>query len=181
MKELLFKEITDELRLGTSEKGHPFRFFSLGTMGLDGTIGLRTVVLRNVSNSLQLTFYTDSRSPKITEIQKNNTVSALFYHSSKMIQLRIEGKAHIEKDDSVLKKKWKAIPNVAQKDYNTNQPPGSNIPNSEEIQYLTEKNHFCMVHIIPNRIDFLKLGQPFHTRIEFSREGKEWKGNYLVP
>nr|WP_299066741.1 pyridoxamine 5'-phosphate oxidase family protein [uncultured Allomuricauda sp.] len=181
MKDHLFKEIANELQLGMSEKNHPFRFFSLGTMGLDGTIGLRTVVLRNVFNSLQLTFYTDSRSPKITEIQKNNTVSALFYHPSRMIQLRIEGKAHIEKDDSVLKKQWKAIPNAAQKDYNTVNPPGNPISGLKEIHYLNEENHFCMVHIIPNRIDFLKLGQPFHTRVQFSLEKKEWKGNYLVP
>lgn len=181
MMDVFFQEIKAELEFGVSEKGHPFRLFSLASMGKDQAIGLRTVVLRKVSSGLRLTFYTDARSPKIEELQKNNSVSALFYDPTKMIQLRIEGNAHIEKDNAVLKKHWETIPDGGEKDYNTNKPPGDKISGFQEIQYLNGKNHFCIVHIIPSRLDFLKLGRENHTRVQFSLLNNKWKGEFLVP
>ncbi|MEO9510660.1 MAG: pyridoxamine 5'-phosphate oxidase family protein [Flavobacteriaceae bacterium] len=181
MEDIFYQEIYQELQSGTAVKGHPFRFFSFASLGKDQTIGLRTVVLRQVSSSLQLTFYTDARSPKIEELQKNNSVSALFYHPSKMIQLRIEGNAIIEKDETVLKKHWETIPDGGEKDYNTAKPPGDSISASREVEYLNGAYHFCMVHIVPNSMDFLKLGKEKHSRIRFSLINKKWKQEFLVP
>lgn len=181
MQDNFFEEIQSELQLGITVKGHPYRFFALASMGLKQTIGLRTVVLRNVTKDLQLTFYTDARSPKIKELKTNNTVTALFYDPAKMIQLRIEGNASIEADEAVLKKHWETVPNNAHKDYNTTNPPGNLIASPEEVHYLSKDNHFAMVHIIPYRIDYLKLGREQHTRVQLSLVNAQWEHKFLVP
>lgn len=176
-----FKELSEELKLGATEKEHPFRYFTLGTFGLDNSIGQRMVVLREVSQDLKLTFYTDNRSPKVAQLQKNNTVSALFYNPTKLVQLRIEGKSIIETDMEVLKVHWNNVPLNRRKEYNSNKPPGDSVDNRDEIEFLSEKTHFSMVHIFPDKIDFLKLGHHYHTRIQFSLVDEEWKGKFSVP
>ncbi|MDX1767535.1 MAG: pyridoxamine 5'-phosphate oxidase, partial [Arenibacter troitsensis] len=62
MATVYLEEIREELQKVPKEKDHPFRFFTLATVGLDQVARLRTVVLRDVSDSLKLTFYTDRRS-----------------------------------------------------------------------------------------------------------------------
>ena len=94
----LFQNLREELNRGFIESNHPFKYFTLGTVGLDNMARLRTVVLRNISENLMLTFYTDKRSKKIRHITENNKVSLLFYHPEKMIQIKIEGIATILRD-----------------------------------------------------------------------------------
>ena len=69
-----FKEIKDELIKGSTQKVHPFRYFTLGTVGLDRFVRQRTVVLRDFSENLKCSFYTDFRSKKIIHIKENNKV-----------------------------------------------------------------------------------------------------------
>lgn len=181
MKAVLLKELTTELQLGITEKGHPFRCFALGSLGLKDHVGLRTVVLREVSEDLRLTFYTDNRSPKMTEIQQNDSVSALFYHPEKNWQLRIKGNAEIEGNRVLLDDIWENLPQHSKKDYTTATAPGSLLGGMDELTYLDAKNHFSMVHIVPTFIDFLKLGNSHHTRIQFSQVDGDWKGAFKVP
>ena len=177
----LFEELCTELKKGVSKKGHPFRYFTLATKGLQNNIGLRTVVLRKVRDNLTLTFYTDQRSSKIEELKKDDTISALFYHPKKMMQLKIIGTAEIEKDPKILNTFWNGVPMHARKDYTTQNAPGSFLDENEPVDYLSDKNHFAMVHIIPKQIDFLQLGKSNHTRILFSLEKEGWNHQNLVP
>ncbi|UOY05926.1 pyridoxamine 5'-phosphate oxidase family protein [Muricauda sp. SCSIO 64092] len=180
MDQLIFQQIKNELINGSVKKGHPFKYFALGT--LSGNIPCqRTVVLRKVQPNLQLLFYTDKRSPKVEQIHRNNTVSALFYHPKKMIQLQVEGKADIKENPEMLRKIWKSIPAKSRKDYTTVLPPGIKIDQPDGIEYLTESDHFCMVEIQPTRIEYLKLKQPYHLRVEFLKMEGEWSGTFLIP
>ncbi|TAI48250.1 pyridoxamine 5'-phosphate oxidase family protein [Flagellimonas allohymeniacidonis] len=181
MIQTLLDELTTELRLGTSKKKHPFRYFTLATHGLKNGLGLRTVVLRKVTKDLCLTFYTDNRSTKMKEIKEKPSVSALFYHPKKLWQLTIMGKASVETDPAILKKYWSGVQLNARKDYTASQTPGSPIKDPEEIEYLRGTEHFAIVHIVPEEIDFLKLGRTHHTRAKFIKKGTGWEGNYLVP
>ncbi|NAY93157.1 pyridoxamine 5'-phosphate oxidase family protein [Muricauda sp. JGD-17] len=177
----LFKELTAELRLGASKKGHPFRYFALATQGLQNDIGLRTVVLRRVSPEFHLTFYTDSRSSKIKELNKNQHISALFYHPKKLFQLKVEGKGQLVTDRQLIENHWKNVPTKARRDYTVFIPPGSTIKSPEAIDYLQDKNHFAIVNLIPQKFEYLKLGRPNHTRVQFLPHGNIWKGTYLIP
>lgn len=178
MTQEILKEIKEEFNEAISAQKHPFRFCTLGTVGLENIARLRTVVLRNVGADLQLTFYTDTRSKKIVHIKENKKVSLLFYHPEKLIQIRIEGLATIVKDPMILEKNWKNIGHANRKDYKTKSAPGSGISDPDLIEYLEDAHYFCMVTIEPFKIEYLKLN---HLRIRFSKEGTKWESEFLVP
>ncbi|GMN09443.1 hypothetical protein MTsPCn9_01010 [Croceitalea sp. MTPC9] len=181
MEKILFEQLKSELVNGYSKRGHPFRYFTLATNDETNTPQQRTVVLRKVNSELELLFYTDRRTSKIQHLLANNNVSALFYHPKKMLQLKIEGTAEIVNDIKIIASLWSGIPLKSRKDYTTQFAPGSLIQNPDEIDYLNEENHFCIVRIIPKQIEYLRLKQPNHLRALFKKENARWKGNFLVP
>lgn len=175
------QEAEDELHKSLVKKRHPFRYFTLATVGLDHIARLRTVVLRQVTPDLNLIFYTDKRSKKITHITENPKVGLLFYHPKLMLQLKIEGVAKIINDKATLKTYWNGIQPNSRKDYITQQTPGSTIQNPDEVDYLNEENHFSMIEIAPFKMEYLKLKRPNHIRIRFSKTENDWEGEFLVP
>ncbi len=181
MTQQFLDEAKDELQKALVKKGHPFRYFTLATVGLDKMARLRTVVLRKITQDLKLIFYTDRRSKKITHITENSKVSLLFYHPKLMLQLKIEGKARIVKDEDMLKTYWNGIQPNSRKDYITQQAPGSTLKSPDTVEYLDEENHFCMVEIEPFKIEYLKLKRPNHLRVRFSKDDDKWDGEFLVP
>jgi len=176
-----FNELRLELEKGSSEKGHPFRFCTLATVGLDRMARLRTVVLRHLGKDLALTFYTDKRSKKVLHIKENRNVSLLFYHPGKQLQLRMEGVGVVIKDPERLKGLWKGLEKRHRKDYTTSLAPGSILEKPETLEYLQDENYFCALEVHPFKIEYLKLKKPDHLRIRFSRLENDWKREFLVP
>ncbi|MBU2996588.1 pyridoxamine 5'-phosphate oxidase family protein [Cellulophaga baltica] len=181
MTSTIFSEIKEELNKGINEYGHPFRFFTLGTLSANNSPRLRTVVFRDFSENWNISFFTDKRSQKVIDIDKNNKVSSLFYHPEKRIQLHIEGTAHLVKNEKIINKHWNQTPEEAKKDYTTSLAPGSCIENQTEIEYLNEENHFCIITIEINTIEYLRLDKPNHAKIKYTKKGNEWKNDFLVP
>ena len=177
----IFKDLQEELKKGSTQKSHPFRYFTLGTVGLDRLARQRTLVLRKVSDELQLSFYTDFRSKKIIHIKENNKVGLLFYNSEKLLQIKIEGIATIIKGKAIEETYNNGIPEKARKDYTTAMAPGTPLEDPAVIEYLKKENHFCVVEITPFKIEYLKLQQPEHLRVRFSRRQELWSGEFLVP
>lgn len=175
-----FEQLKTELFNGVNKKGHPFRYFTLATLN-NGRPKQRTVVLRKISKDLKFTFYTDCRSPKIEQIKGNENVNLLFYHPKKRIQITIEGKATLITNSEITNTYWHGIPTHARKDYATSKAPGSSIDNTDAISYLEEEHNFCIVEIKAESIDFLKLQQPIHQRILFTKTDENWLGEFLVP
>lgn len=181
MENLHFNELKKELINGSSKKKHPFRYFSLATSNKNGP-RQRTVVLRKIEHdTLNLLIYTDYRSQKVHDIQDHPLVSALFYHPKKLLQVRVEGKAHLITDSDVLKTYWSGIQEASKKDYTTERDPGTAISNPDAVDYDREHAHFCIIKIIPETFEYLKLKRPNHLRIQFTRKGAQWNGQFLVP
>ncbi|MEK6155135.1 pyridoxamine 5'-phosphate oxidase family protein [Flavobacteriaceae bacterium 3-367] len=176
-----FDEVREELEHGATKKGHPFRYFTLGTVGLDRLARLRTVVLRKITEDLVLTFYTDKRSKKVTHIKENNKVSLLFYHPEKLLQLKIEGIASLNLDDASKKRIWDRMEASSKKGYTTVAAPGSEIEGPEAIEYLEDRDYFGMITVHPFKIEYLKLEHPSHLRVRFSKQHDLWVGEFLVP
>lgn len=177
----IFKILKEELLKGSTEKLHPFRYFTLGTVGLDRVTRQRTVVLRKVSDDLKLSFYTDLRSKKIIHIKENSKVGLLFYHPEKLLQLKIEGLATVIKGEAIAETYDNNIPEDARKDYTTALAPGTPLEDPGVIEYLKKENHFCVVEITPFKVEYLKLQRPEHQRVRFSKRHELWSGEYLVP
>ncbi|MGB3143736.1 MAG: pyridoxamine 5'-phosphate oxidase family protein [Maribacter sp.] len=181
MTEVFFEELSNELHKGVNKKGHPFRYLTMATVGNSRIARLRTVVLRQVSEDLNLTIFTDGRTKKIEHIDQNNWVSLLFYHPKSLLQLKIEGKAVIVKDKERLQKYWSGVQPSSRKDYITETTPGTEIDNPDHVEYLEDENFFTMIDIIPEKIEYLKLKRPNHLRVLFTRRNEDWKGSFLVP
>ncbi len=181
MTDIFLEEIQSELQQGAVKKGHPFRYCTMATVGLDQVARLRTVVLRKVIDDLHLVFYTDKRSKKIIHIKENPKVSILFYHPKKLLQIKVEGIAKIIDDEPILQRYWTGVQPNSRKDYTTTLAPGSSIANPDAVEYLEDDAHFCMLEIVPFKIEYLKLKRPNHLRVRYSKEDEQWKGEFLVP
>ena len=93
----------------------------------------------------------------------------------------MEGLANIIKDENILKKYWDGVQPNLRKDYTTEDAPGSTISDPDKVEYLNDKNHFCIVEIEPFRIEYLKLKKPNHLRVQYSKTGSNWNAEFLVP
>ncbi len=181
MTEIIFSTIINDLKKATESAGHPFRYFTFATSSINGTPRLRTLVLREIDEQLNLLVYTDKRSKKITHINEHNTVSLLFLDTDRLIQLSIRAKAEIITDDNTIKNIWEKVPQKSRIEYTTKLAPGEEIKNPEKIDFLEEKHFLTAIKLIPNKIEYLRLNRPNHVRVLFKKENNEWKGTYLVP
>ncbi len=174
-------ELRQELLSGSNENTHPFHYFTLGTVGMDATARLRTVVLRKVTEDLKILFFTDERSKKIRHLKENNKASLLFYHPELRIQLRIEGKASVMRDEETTAPYRNTLDKNALNEYNARPGPGTIIPVEGAFEQEANSNYFCVVEINPVKIEYLRLDSPKHLRIQFSRGEKGWQAHILVP
>lgn len=181
MTDKYFDELKSELEKGAVEKGHPFRYFTLATVGVDHMVRQRTLVLRKVSQDLLLTFFTDYRSKKIMHIHENSRVSLLFYNADELMQLRIDGLASIDRNEEAIKKYWRDIKESNRKAYMASIAPGTELASPDLLEYLNEDNYFCAVDVRPFKIEYLKLKDPDHIRVNYSLTEGFWDGKYLVP
>ncbi|MCF8716411.1 pyridoxamine 5'-phosphate oxidase family protein [Joostella atrarenae] len=181
MTNQLFKNAKEALINAAKDAKHPFRYFTMATIGINKSPRLRTVVLREVKEDLTLKIFTDKRSKKVTHIKENNNVCLLFFDHNKMLQLKVDGKAYLEQDEKTIEEIWKQIRIGSKKDYLTTQEPGAKIKDPEMIEYLDTSNHFAIVHIIPSKIEYLELKKEKHIRALFSKEENTWEGSFIVP
>jgi hypothetical protein len=179
MTEALFESLKRELVNGYSKKRHPFRYFSLATINGERPVQ-RTVVLRKVLEDLSLVIYTDSRSDKMKAISTNSHVSALFYHPKKLLQVRVQAKVVIQDHESNVI--WNQIPENSRKDFTTVSAPGSLIKNPDHVTYSETENYFCMLHLVPEEIEYLQLKRPNHLRVLYKKDDNaQWDAQFLVP
>jgi pyridoxamine 5'-phosphate oxidase len=177
----LFDLAKAELIRSNADRRHPFRFFWLGTTGVFPEV--RTVVKRKTEADLSVIFFTDARSPKMEQMQKDPRVSALFYHPKKMLQVRIRGTAefilpgHAEFEDFFQQVKNSKM----EKDYQSVLPPGSILPEEELPGKTRSALHFAALRIRPKDIDILQVGREEHVRCLYFQEANEWKEQRLVP
>ncbi len=181
MTDQYFDELKKELHKGATDREHPFRYFTLATVGVDYMVRQRLLVLRKASEDLQLTFFTDYRSKKIMHLHENNKVSMLFYDPDRLLQVRIDGLAAIDRDEAAVKAYWNSVREASRKAYMAAAAPGTDLENPELLEYLHEDNYFCAVNITPFKIEYLKLQEPNHIRVDYSRMEGFWDGQYLVP
>jgi pyridoxine/pyridoxamine 5'-phosphate oxidase len=182
MQNVIWEELISEMQLVIRQRTHPFRYPTLATLGLESMPRLRTVVLRHInSDPLRLTFYTDSRSKKIMHIKENNKVSLLCYDPDRMLQLRFDGIAELEKSEKILDHYKAELPEPTRVEYRSSQDPGSVISDPEQLEYLEEDDFFAAIHVYPFKVEYLKLNRPRHHRIRYSRKDSGWVGEYLVP
>ena len=175
------QEIETEFKLALQERDHPLKFCVLATEGLNNAPQSRLIVLREMTSDFKFTFFTDERSGKVAQIKNNPKVCLLFYHPIKKIQLKVEGIAAIVEDKGILEKKWSSLSTVPQKNYTTNQAPGSKLVENKDIEYLKNKNYFCILEVQAQVVEYLKLREVNHFKVQFHKDINGWVSEFLVP
>jgi pyridoxine/pyridoxamine 5'-phosphate oxidase len=181
MSQSYLKKIFESLQEAADNKSHPFRLFTLGTVGLDRMARLRSVVLRGVTQDKELLFYTDRRSKKVMHMKENNKVGLLFYDQENKIQLKAEGLATLIKDQDILKGYWNGIAEANRKDYTSSTPPGSIVTHPDNVEYLKDKDYFTAVKVTLFKLEYLHLQPVNHIKIRYSKLEGAWVSEYLVP
>ncbi|TDQ17531.1 pyridoxine/pyridoxamine 5'-phosphate oxidase [Algoriphagus boseongensis] len=179
----IWDTLAHELYRGALDPKHPFRYLNLGTMGEEFP-EVRTVVLRKVDQDLNFYIFTDSRSEKIKSLEENPKVALHFYHPQKRVQIRIQSETEIHHQDELAKDLWKRVQGEAQKAYASILPPGKEIENPEQAwdwPDAIDDQNFTVLKFIPQTLEVLQLNGLTHLRLRFSKEGKDWKGTWLVP
>ena len=152
------------------ENGHPWRVFTLSTVDADGRPHSRSVVLREIEPQCWIMrFYSDSRSPKILQLQHNPNVSICFWNPQLKQQLRAEGVATLMSDPKAISERWDRVkegPTVS--DYTTKLAPGSEV---DPLVECVDQNWFCVVEIKIRSFDLLQLKREGHKRVAVTPEG----------
>lgn len=142
----------------------------------------RTVVLRKILNKRELIFYTDKRSPKVTQFEQNKNAVAHLYDRTEQLQLRIKGTIEIDTQSALFESARDQIPSQAKINYNTLLAPGSTVLD-ENPDRNNEVVHFALLRFHPHTFDLLHLTPEGGKRIKVknAEDGMLCDARWLVP
>ena len=142
------------------------------------------MVVRAVDDTLNLYFYTDSRSQKAQAIKNDPRAQVTMYHHQKGYQILLSGSATIETLPANSKQKiWDSLSQKSRQSYTTSLAPGTPIDQAQEAyKYLdtSDDQYFCVIKLEPSTIEYLQLNSKGHLRAIFHKN-KAWEGSWLVP
>lgn len=185
----------NHLATGCEKGSHPWHCGTICTTDGEGVPDARIVVLRGVDGERgALTFHTDARSPKCADLGAGSVVTWLFYDAELGAQLRVRGVAEFAPPDET-RAAWDAIPDRCLKSYATELPPGtpldargSGLPENWDDHTIVRADfawtaeHFRVVRVRAERLDFLLLRAAGHLRARFFRsESGGWSGTWVTP
>jgi len=185
-------QIWVQLQRASVDRHHEWRTPVLASVGLDGTVQARTVVLRRVDIEAQrLFFYTDRRSPKVLELKATPVASLVFWSRRLSWQIRARVSIRILEAGPVVDSAWASVvqsPSAA--DYLSSSPPGSVLPApavapetpavldaSQPLDLLGGPHQLAVVCADVLSIDWLELSRAGHRRALLTTEVPQW----LVP
>ncbi len=165
----IFKEELNDLHSAVKDAGHDYHLFTIATIN-DKIPEIRTVVLRDLNiKKYQISFHTDTRSPKYSQVKSNPAISALFYSTQKRTQLRLHGNATICKDQNLLNTLWNNLNKDSKQCYQGEIPPSGNIPKSKIINDTSSDmsgfKNFSRISIEIFSVEILRLHHLGHKRL----------------
>ena len=162
-----------ELALAVRHKKHAWRVAVLATV--DGeTADARSVVLRDLeADSRTLLIYTDSRSPKSTQLAAHPHGMLVLWSESLGWQLRLHVALTLETAGLRVSSRWARLKlTPAAQDYLSPLPPGSVLgPTKPERE---SREHFAVIAAQVLSVDWLELHAEGHRRARFGAAGAAW-------
>jgi hypothetical protein len=190
----ILHEVWAMLKRGVTHFNDPFHWPVLGTTAKDGC-SLRTVILRQfILPERILVCHTDARAPKAQEICDTNTVSWLFYHPKKKVQLRISGHTKLHTHDPFADDQWAATRITSRLNYCAIEPPGTPVdkPSSGLPEFLLNKvpslldsesgrKNFMAIACRIDSMDWLILEVLGNRRARFDWVDSRLSATWLIP
>jgi pyridoxamine 5'-phosphate oxidase len=162
-----------ELAACVDDRGHAWRVGVLATSDGDGA-DARSVILRECDTpSRTLLLFTDSRSPKVSQIAAHPRGMLVLWSASLGWQLRLRVLLQVESAGLRVSSRWarmKMTPGAH--DYLSPLPPGS--PLEHAVQTRESRGHFAVVAARVESVDWLELHADGHRRALFDTKGGRW-------
>ena len=173
----LRKRLWQELLRATVDRHHDWRTPVLATIGLDGLVQARTVVLREVRRaSDQLLIYTDSRSPKVAELLAQPMASLLCWSPRLHWQLRLQMRFSVSLNDDEASAAWERVrQSPSASDYLAARAPGQRLAEAPEPELDAPQLAVLRGEVLS--MDWLELSRTGHRRAKLDAQRVEW----LVP
>lgn len=173
---------------------NPLHLSILANVGQHGC-HMRAVLLHEVwPTERTLICYSQLRSSKIEEIQKDPRIKWLFYHPQQHIQIQLAGTATVHSDDTLAAQQWAALPPperifyLYEKRLATPSPePISGLPDylldrspTMEESEAGRKN-FAVISCKVNFVDWLQVRQKGgNLRAQFVWQAEQLKATWVV-
>ena len=156
---------------------HAWRVMALATLA-DDAADLRSVVIREVNpEERTLLFFTDARSPKVSQIERQPAGSMLAWCNRLGWQLRLRVVLEVQTSGLSVSSRWARLKMTpAAHDYLSPLKPGTPIEHHRPERGT--RDHFAVVQARVQTIDWLELHAEGHRRAIFDASGQ---GQWVVP
>lgn len=170
-----------ELGRATQDRHHEWRTPVLATVGNDGLPNARIVVLRHADAAqTRLQIYTDSRSPKISELTTQPTAVLVFWSKRLSWQLRVRVNMTVQMTGQEVDAVWERVSqSAAAGDYLSLSAPGDALAGEPAAQVpgTGKHHHLAVLTAQVQDIGWLELARSGHRRALFGAGNWQW----LVP
>jgi pyridoxine/pyridoxamine 5'-phosphate oxidase len=173
----IVQRIWTELQRATVDRHHEWRTPVLATICPEGVPQARTVVLRGAdANASQIVFFTDSRSPKVTELRAAPAAAFVFWSQRLSWQLRVQVQSQVHIAGPRVEEAWARVSqSAAAGDYLAARAPGSALHPTAVAE--RGSHHLAVVTAHVEQMDWLELAREGHRRARVVGSTLEW----LVP
>lgn len=173
----LKKRVWQELQRATQDRHHEWRTPVLTSVGLEGALQARTLVLRHVDvASWQLTFYTDSRSNKVLELQKNAQATVVFWSKRLGWQIRLQSSVTVLTEGVAVTEAWSRLyQSPSAGDYLSAAAPGSPLHLQADNPGQSKCHHLALLSAQVTDLDWLELAQSGHRRALMTPTTLDWR------
>ncbi|MBX7483024.1 pyridoxamine 5'-phosphate oxidase family protein [Qipengyuania qiaonensis] len=176
-------DIATRLEAAARDRNAPMHTPVIATADADA----RIMVLRGFdAEGWVLRFHTDARSPKVAVIEADPRIAVLAYDKPAKIQLRLRGRARIERVGAAVDAAWADSPNFARRCYLGEGPgtdsttPTSGLPREfegvepDDDQVVPARANFALLLIEVDVADWFSLAHTGHRRALLTRDEGQW-------
>ena len=169
--ESLRAQIWLQLQRAVGERDHEWRTPVLAGVDADGLPQARTVVLRRADpNAGTLQVYTDSRSPKVAELQGQPHAVLVFWSRRLSWQLRARVTVQVQTGGEQVEAAWEQVSRTAAAtDYLAPAAPGSVFASRAHGDHAS--HHLAVLLARIDALDWLELARDGHRRVRFDDSG----------
>ena len=170
------------------------------TTRLGEGVASRTVVIRTVDATRRLvTFNTDYRTAKASELAQHPHIAWLFYDPQAGTQIRLRGQGKIVRDPVQTEPHWQSLPAGSYRSFLTTRAPSTAVdewtidvsehllvpePVFNDADIAQARSNFAVVETTIDHVDWVWLapdGTVRNARAQFSWNGTSWDQTWVVP
>lgn len=165
-------EVWRELQDATWDRTHGWRSPVMATTAEDGAPDARTLVLRSADFATRwLVFFTDARSPKVTQLRRDHRAMLVFWCPRLRWQLRVQAEVSVDTMSEKVQEAWARIRSTGSaREYLSPLPPGAVLTDPGADPTEAEAPHFSILRAGVLGMDLLMLARyGSHQRYRYAQ------------